>query len=416
MRLFRLEIKRVLKSKMTWILLAAAMALSVVLAYLPATFPSGSYTDENGKKVEMTRLDKIRRTRQNNGGLQGEVTPQKIREAVEVYQFNLNKYGVNSIYDLPEEVYYDEISVYAPLVHGIQEAFADPDTGMPGEIQKIDPEEVEVFYEKCRERLSSLVKMEQRNYPSAQKKAEEMYSKVTFPFTYYYGISDECMDYQTILIFFITIFCAVIAAPVFSSDYQTGADDILRCTRHGRVRLGIVKVLSALLICTVSFSLCLTVWILITNSLFGWESTKTSMQMIYSVSSLLNFNMGQLEWFNMSASLLSFLAAVSFALFLSSRMKGTVPSLAMALMFCVLPLIVYMGIPGAAGDWIRCILPGGGIGLQNSLLYGMIDLEFLHLGNHFFWNVCVMIAAAVVEIPLFCAGAVISYCRHRGSV
>ena len=38
MRIFRLELKRVLKSRLTWILLALALILSVLLAYLPTTY------------------------------------------------------------------------------------------------------------------------------------------------------------------------------------------------------------------------------------------------------------------------------------------------------------------------------------------------------------------------------------------
>ena len=35
-----------------------------------------------------------------------------------------------------------------------------------------------------------------------------------------------------------------IAAPVFSADYQSGADNILRCPRNGRARQGIAKLLA----------------------------------------------------------------------------------------------------------------------------------------------------------------------------
>ena len=38
MRIFYLELKRVLKSKLTWILLALALLLSVLLAWLPTTY------------------------------------------------------------------------------------------------------------------------------------------------------------------------------------------------------------------------------------------------------------------------------------------------------------------------------------------------------------------------------------------
>lgn len=46
-------------------------------------------------------------------------------------------------------------------------------------------------------------------------------------------------------IFLLAILCAVIVAPVFSTEYQTGADDIIRCTKNGRMRLATVKIASA---------------------------------------------------------------------------------------------------------------------------------------------------------------------------
>ena len=38
MQLFFLEVKRVLKTRSTWILLVASLLLTMVLAYLPTTF------------------------------------------------------------------------------------------------------------------------------------------------------------------------------------------------------------------------------------------------------------------------------------------------------------------------------------------------------------------------------------------
>lgn len=413
MRLFQLEIKRVLKTRMTWILLLAAFVLSFVMAYVPTTFSACIYQDENGQRVELKGLEAIHYIQEQRSEAEGEVTPQKIRKAVEVYQYYLNKYEVSTIYELPEEVYYGEIMVYAPFFSRIREAFSDSDNGMAAEILELDPERVEDFYKKCPERMKALMDMEQNGHPSAQKMGVEMYSEVNFPFYYYSGIGMDTMDYQTILIFLTAIFCAMIAAPVFSTDYQTGADDILRCTKHGKGRLGVVKVVSALLICGTSFLLCGTIWILTTNSLYGWESTKSSIQMIFSVSSLLNLTIGQLEWRIMFASLLCVLSTVSFTLFLSSRMKNTVSSLGLALLFCMMPLLVYIGVPGMIGEWIRCILPSGGIGLQNSLLYAAVDLEFLHLGSFSMWNFYVILAAAAIEIPVFMGLSVYSYCRRR---
>ena len=43
----------------------------------------------------------------------------------------------------------------------------------------------------------------------------------------------------------LTLLCAVIAAPVFASDAQTGAQDIQLCTKNGGLRLAAAKLAAA---------------------------------------------------------------------------------------------------------------------------------------------------------------------------
>ena len=126
--------------------------------------------------------------------------------------------------------------------------------------------------------------------------------------------SSDSMDYQTIYIFLLAILCAVIVAPIFSTEYQTGADDIIRCTKNGRKKLAVVKIVSACLITGILYLVCGVVWIVVTNSLFGWEGTKTSMQVIFSATSLLPYNIGQLQWANMLGGCLLFLSTICFIL------------------------------------------------------------------------------------------------------
>ena len=139
--------------------------------------------------------------------------------------------------------------------------------------------------------------------------------------------------YQNIMVFLVLLFSVVIAASVFSAYYQSGADDILRCTRHGRVALGVAKLLAALCISGTAFVICAAAHILVANSLFGWECTQTSIQMMYSIVTLTDINIGGLQFLFAAAGLLSVLASVSFTLFLSSRCKSTVASLVSSLVF-----------------------------------------------------------------------------------
>ena len=94
MRIFRLELKRVLKSRLTWILLALALLLSVLLAYLPTTYCYSNYTDEAGNEVNLTGLASIAYEKERQADASGIVTPERVREAVEIYQACLTSYGV----------------------------------------------------------------------------------------------------------------------------------------------------------------------------------------------------------------------------------------------------------------------------------------------------------------------------------
>ena len=413
MRLMKLELKRVLKTRLTLILLTFSLVLSLVMAYIPTTFSYVSYLDDNGNTIKLLGLAAVQYLKTLQSDTAGEVTPQKVRQAVEDYQTCLTKYGVENTYDLPEGVYEAEILPYAPLLHGVREAFADPDSGIAPSLMDIDPEKIEDFYSACEARLDSLMKLEQRDHPRAQEAAKRLYNRVEMPYQLYPGYNTDAMDYQLLLSFLIVLFCTVIAAPIFTSDYQTGADDIYRCTKYGRVKFAITKLLSALLICGTAFSLCAVVFLLVSNSLYGWECTKTSMQMLYSIVNLPNLNLGQLQWVCAGGYLLCLLATVSFTLFLSSRLRNVVASLSVSLVCCILPVILYVALPSEIGQWIYTILPAGGVALQTSFLYTLVDFAFWNIGNIAIWTPYVMLGAYCVEIPLFLCLAVHSYCTRK---
>ena len=410
MKLFRLELKRVLKTRLNRILLGLALALSILMAYLPTTFCYSSYADGDGNEATLTGRASIAYEKARQADASGIATPERVRQAVEAYQVCLAFYGVTESYDLPEHVYEREILPIAPLLHGVKEAFADPDTGMAPTIMEIDPARLDDYYSVCEARIASLMAMEQPDSPAAQRKAVEMYQKVEKPFETYPGISSTVLDYQNIMGFLVLLFCVVIAAPVFSADYQSGADDILRCTRHGRARLGAAKLLSALSVSAAAFGICAAVHLLAVNSLFGWESTKTSIQMVYSILTLADMDIGELQCLFAAAGLLSVLASVSFTLFLSSKCRSAAASLAAGLAFCIAPVVLTMTVPGAL--WLRSILPASGTSIQASILYAITDFQFLSVGGLAVWTPYAMIAACVIEIPLFGFLAVRAYCGH----
>lgn len=412
MRILRLELKRVMKSGLTWALLALALAFSILLAWLPVTYCYSNDTDEAGNEVRLTGLASIAYEKKRQADAAGVVAPERVREAVETYQARLTAYGVTESYNLPEGVYEREILPIAPLLHGVKEAFADPDTGMAPSIMEIDPARLDDYYSICEARIVSLMETEQPDSPAAQHRAAEMYRQVEKPFEVYPGMNSAIMDYQNIMGFLVLLFCVVIAAPAFSAGYQSGADDILRCTRHGRAELGAAKVLAALLVSGAAFSICAAAYLLTANSLFGWECTETSIQMMYSIVTLADMNIGELQRLFAAAGLLSVLASVSFTLFLSAKCRTAAASLASGLVFCIAPTVVSMTAPETLSAWLCSILPASSTSIQASVLYAVTDFQFLNLGGLAVWTPYAMIGACAIEIPLFAFLAVRSYCRH----
>ena len=59
MRLMKLELKRVLKTRLTLILLTFSLVLSLVMAYIPTTFSYVTYRDTNGDTVKHRRPERI---------------------------------------------------------------------------------------------------------------------------------------------------------------------------------------------------------------------------------------------------------------------------------------------------------------------------------------------------------------------
>ena len=246
MNLYRLELKRVCKTRMTAILLVIALVLAVVMAYLPVTFIGWTELDASGNEVSYTGLKAIQKRQEQQ--VSGTITPDVMQEALEAYQRVYRQYDASSINDIPVEVFYKELARYQPLVNNAKEAFADPKTGMAPGVMGLTAEDMQNFYSQLPKRLESVIWLEQSGkpgYEQAQAIAQKKFDAVQKPFTYSFGVSSDAMDYQTLLSLLLTLLCAVIAAPVFASDAQTGAQDIQLCTKNGGLRLAAAKLAAA---------------------------------------------------------------------------------------------------------------------------------------------------------------------------
>ena len=225
MRVFYLELKRIVKTRITWILLLSSLAMTLLMAWLPTTF-----VEVDGLKG----LEAVRRLKELQEDTAGEVTPEKLKAALSAYQQCLKEYGAETANDLPDDVRTRHILPLTGVLHGVNEVYADPDTGIGPGLPNIDPAGLDDYYGDCRARLMSLMRMEQKDHPAARAEAVRLYEKVGTPYHFYPGFNTDALDYQILLGFVLTLFAAVIAAPVFSSDGRYPALHAPRADGAGR--------------------------------------------------------------------------------------------------------------------------------------------------------------------------------------
>lgn len=85
MRLFCLELKRIMKSRRTLILFSVAIVFSALMAYLPISFEGINRPNEDGTVTELDGLAAIEYKRDLYAITYGEVTPQKVKDALITY-------------------------------------------------------------------------------------------------------------------------------------------------------------------------------------------------------------------------------------------------------------------------------------------------------------------------------------------
>ena len=106
MRLYLMELKRILKTRSVLIVILGAIVLTALLAYAPISFVRYTYQDEAGNKVKVKGLEAIKLVKAEQAEYSGIITPEMIVRALAHYQECAGQYE-NGVYDekMPVEEY-----------------------------------------------------------------------------------------------------------------------------------------------------------------------------------------------------------------------------------------------------------------------------------------------------------------------
>ena len=409
--MYKLELKRLLKTCSTRILMA--VALLVTLIFWCINVFGAYYYSNDGKSYH--GLDAMEMRRIVAESAEGEWTPERIRDVFAQIAEVSTDFGVaveGETNDNYEIVTGDNGA--AASIAGYTSTFlrSIPQVFDVQYTSEITPDMASQYYTQRKAYIEEAMTL---NYgPAAAEAALKLDENTAEPFYYEFGFGTGSDTASTlpVSLFAVAIVCSIICAPVFASDYSTGADDIQRCTRYGCKRLGKAKLLAAMTLSTVLYIVCAAVFVALTLAVYGDD--KTSAQLALDALVLIDIDMNGVLVLTLVAGFLSVLAMTAFTLYLSARMRSSVAVLAAALAVAMAPtfLIVLMR-DSALGDWLRLLLPSGGLGLGTGMIVDIQVGKFLTLGPLAVWTPFAALAVPALEAPVFTLLARRAYVRHE---
>ena len=171
----------------------------------------------------------------------------------------------------------------------------------------------------------------------------EMRSSVSEPIEYgYSGGWDNIVNCFAFLVFAILAVCVTLA-PVFSFEYQSGADAVVLATKHGRTRLVAAKVLAALAYATAYFAACTAIVVGVSLAFYGADGFGISIQSI-ALSSPYPLTAGQAALLSIGLMYAACLGFACLTLALSSRIRSTLP-----VFVADVVLVLFTGLIPSAG-------------------------------------------------------------------
>ncbi len=411
MRLYKQELLRIIKSTRTRVVIVLAILLPIVLALLATEFNDANYWDNDGNTISLHGTDALKFIEESSESGNGEVTIDRLKEALGTYQRLYDEYGMDPLGSgFPLNVYWEQVNPIRPMLRMITQAYSPVNESF--DLYQMDPDELDSFYDDCGKKLAAVMQSDDiLKDPEILHYAETLYKKVEAPFAIFHGYTRDAFDYIEFTIFVLAILSASLAAPVFSERYASGEDSVLRCTVFGRRKFVRTTFLAELTVVSGVYLVGIGAHLLLSDTEFGFWTLKESVQSLYTVYSLPSMNLFELQIALAFAGWICCVSVASASLCISSIVSETSTAMVLSLMVVFIPTLLY-SVSGNA-SWLIAIFPSASIGLSNNMLMSLVDLRFLTIGNMVFWYPVVLMVTAIAGGCIFWMLAHLAYSRHQ---
>lgn len=322
------ELRKLIRRKSTLFGLLGLLVVSLLCTLLPV-FQEYSYDAEG----EVNGFAAMALEKRYARSFQGELEPSVFSQTVADYQEILNNSanqsgeGVRGGASGLSEKGFFKAYPYSPLLDYLRKCFS-PVTGYDYDVvDSLTPGKAASFYEQRTAYIERYLEQspDGGSYSEADKATfQRMNERIAVPMKFDYARGWELLLKNSGLFFISAFFIlSICTAPVFSGEYQSGADAIILSTRHGRGKLIRAKIAASLLFASGFFLLSWFATLALSMSIYGvsgWDSPLQTLDTQFFFSPYPVTVLGAFLLLTL-ISWLACLAIVSFTLLLSSRMR-----------------------------------------------------------------------------------------------
>lgn len=416
MRLYKQELKRIFMAKRTKVIFLIAIVMSVLLALLASEFNDANVPDGDGNIIQLHGNEALQFIKDASSAGNGEVTIESLKEVLQRYQDLYNEYGVDPLKPgrsddaFPLDVYWDQVCPIRSSLRMMTIAFGTNER--EADLMSLTQSDIDDFYEACESRLEDAMKSDDLlNDPEYISKARSIYDDTARSLTISHGYTRDAFDYVSIAILILVLLSAVMVAPVFSERYESGEDSVIRCTEFGRGKLVRTTLMAVLTVTSIMYLLGIGVHLLVSDMIFGVDTLKESVQVLYTVYSLPSLNLLGLQIVLALTGWVCCIAITVMATCISAIVRETSTAMVVSIIMVFLPTFIYMGIGSVS--WLLALMPSASVGLSNNMLYSLTDLRFLKLGGMVLWYPVVLVITDIIETVVFGIISHFAYIRHQ---
>ena len=347
--LVRYEFLKILRKKSSLIVMAVSLILTGFLFGLPImqyqTYnQDGAIKGADGIAYEKGRYADL------SVPLSEEYVAKTIREVQELFENPDNiGYDGNEQF-LIGDAYWNGVAPREKLLNLIANVYSSPnDIWGYNNLPDLNIKDGASFYQTMGGKIQALLNNPSRALSNEQKEYwGSMADKVDTPLQYGYYEGWEVIISSFELLMFALLAICMVAAPVFSGEYQTGTDAVLLSAKYGKTKLATAKIAATFLFGTVAFILHIIVACGLPLIAFGTDGWNLPLQ-IANTAIPYPFTFLQAVLINIGIIFLVLFAMIGYTLFLSPKMKS--PYLVLILLVPILFIPLFLTPNGTAGGY-----------------------------------------------------------------